>query len=62
MPGEHGHSRPEGHRGERVDALAVASRFTRLFGVFAGTLVADDGEAMRPDGCPGFAEDHFARR
>jgi hypothetical protein len=53
--------RPEAQRGERINALLIASRFTQLFGVFEGTLVSDDGEVVRLDGCPGFAEDHFAR-
>lgn len=53
--------RPEGQRGERINALVVTSRFTQLFGVFEGTLVSDDGEVIRLDGCAGFAEDHFAR-
>jgi hypothetical protein len=52
---------PEAHRGEKVNALLIASRFTQLYGVFEGTLQTDDGEVIRLDRCPGFAEDHFAR-
>jgi hypothetical protein len=52
---------PEAQRGERVNAMLIASRFTQLFGVFEGTLQSDDGEVIRLEGCPGFAEDHFAR-
>ncbi|HNY64176.1 MAG TPA: DUF2804 domain-containing protein [Deltaproteobacteria bacterium] len=53
--------RPEAQRGERINAVLIASRFTQLFGVFEGTLQSDDGEVIRVDGCPGFAEDHYAK-
>lgn len=52
---------PEGKRGEKVNAFFVASRFTQLVGTFSGTVTSAQGETIDITGCPGFAEDHFAR-
>ncbi len=52
---------PEASREEKINALLIATRFTQLFGVFEGTLKTDEGEVIRIDLCPGFAEDHFAK-
>jgi len=52
---------PESMRQEKVNALVVASEFVQLMGVFKGSLVADDGEVVTIDGCPGWVEDHFAK-
>ncbi len=53
--------KPEATRGENINAVLIASRFTQLFGVFDGKLVTDSGEVIPVNACPGFAEDHFAR-
>lgn len=53
--------RPEASRDEKINALLIATRFTQLFGTFEGTLRTDEGELVRVDACPGFAEDHYAK-
>ncbi|HPC46840.1 MAG TPA: DUF2804 domain-containing protein, partial [Deltaproteobacteria bacterium] len=53
--------RPETHRGEKISAFLIASRFTQLVGTFDGTLRTSDGTTVTVTGCPGFAEDHYAR-
>ncbi|HPI91757.1 MAG TPA: DUF2804 domain-containing protein [Deltaproteobacteria bacterium] len=52
---------PERSRGEKINAGFIASRFTQLVGTFAGTLRTDGGETLQVTGCPGFAEDHYAK-
>ena len=52
---------PEANRGEKLNALLVASRFTQLPGVFEGTLRTDEGEILALQSCPGFTEDHYAK-
>ncbi|MFH1092143.1 MAG: DUF2804 domain-containing protein [Pseudomonadota bacterium] len=52
---------PQGHRSDRVNVLAVASRFTQLLGAFEGILTTDRGEKVKFDGLPGWAEDHYAK-
>ncbi len=53
--------RPESQRSEMINALFIASRFTQMMGTFKGTLKTDDGETLKIDSCPGWAEDHFAK-
>lgn len=52
---------PEAQRNEKINAFFIASRFTQLVGTFDGTVKALDGTTVRIQGCPGFAEDHYAR-
>jgi len=52
---------PEASRKENVNAMVIKSKFTQLFGNFAGKLITDSGEVIDVNACPGFAEDHFAR-
>lgn len=52
---------PDANREEKINALLIATRFTQLFGVFEGTLKTDEGETIRIDKIPGFAEDHYAK-
>ena len=33
----------------------------QFVGVFDGTLRTDSGETIQVKGCPGFAEDHYAK-
>ncbi len=52
---------PESHRGENINVLALKSRFIQLLGIFEGTVVTDDGEAIELSACPGWTEDHYAK-
>ncbi len=52
---------PEAHRDESTDALLLTSRFTQLMGTFEGTLKTQTGEEIGLSGCPGYAEDHYAK-
>lgn len=52
---------PENHRKEKIQAGFLASRFTQVLGVFSGYLVAENGEKIRVENCPGWTEDHYAK-
>lgn len=52
---------PESQRGEKVNAIAVASRFTQFMGTFDGTVATRDGETITLSQCPGWTEDHYAK-
>jgi len=52
---------PESLRGEKIYALAIASRFTQFMGTFDGTITTDDGETVTLKNCPGWTEDHYAK-
>ncbi len=52
---------PERERGEKIHAGIVASRFTQLMGTLEGELRTDAGEKVTIAGCPGWAEDHYAK-
>ncbi len=49
------------HRKENINAGLVATKFTQLMGDFNGTLTTDDGEVIKIEDCPGWAEDHYAK-
>jgi len=51
----------EKHREENINAGVVATKFTQLMGNFNGTLKTDDGEVVKIENCPGWAEDHYAK-
>jgi len=53
--------KPQGSRGEHVNALVVATRFTQYFGRFTGRLITRDKEVVSIDNIFGWTEDHFAR-
>lgn len=52
---------PQFERVATVNALVVRSEVHQCFGRWKGTVRAADGEAVRVDGCFGWAEDHVAR-
>ncbi len=52
---------PETMRAEKINAFIVASRFSQFVGTFEGRLRTASGEEIELKGCPGYAEDHFAR-
>ncbi len=52
---------PKNHRGEKINAGFVASRFTQMMGVFRGWVVCETGEKIQLDDCPGWTEDHYAK-
>jgi hypothetical protein len=52
---------PENHRSEKTSLFFIASNFTQLVGTFEGSLKTDDGEIIKINNCPGWAEDHFAK-
>ncbi len=52
---------PEKHRGEKISAFLIASRFTQLMGIYEGSIETDSGEVISIAGLPGFAEDHYAK-
>ncbi len=52
---------PETHKSERLNAIAIQSRFIQLLGVFEGSVVTDDGESIALHRCPGWVEDHYAK-
>jgi len=51
----------ENHRAEKVNAKIIATRFTQMIGTFKGTLKTDDNKVIQIEGCPGWAEDHYAK-
>ncbi|MFC1857391.1 DUF2804 domain-containing protein [Thermodesulfobacteriota bacterium] len=52
---------PENLRGEKINVLFIASRFTQLIGAFEGQVVSETGERVTLRGCPGWTEDHYAK-
>jgi len=52
---------PETKRSEKINAIFVASRFSQFVGKFDGRLRTASGNEIDLKGCPGYAEDHFAR-
>jgi uncharacterized protein DUF2804 len=52
---------PESQRGEKIYALAIASRFTQFMGTFDGKITTDSGETITLTRCPGWTEDHYAK-
>lgn len=45
----------------KTNLLVITSEVHQVFGRYAGTVVADDGERIALDGLVGFAEEHQAR-
>jgi len=52
---------PESQRGEKVYAIAIASRFIQFMGTFDGKITTDSGEIIMLNQCPGWTEDHYAK-
>ena len=52
---------PESQRGEKINVLFIASRFTQLIGKFEGRVVSEAGETVTLRGCPGWTEDYYAK-
>ncbi|MBF0119246.1 MAG: DUF2804 domain-containing protein [Desulfobacterales bacterium] len=52
---------PKQQRGELVNALILASKFTQLMGTFEGELKTESGEIIKVKECPGWVEDHYAK-
>ena len=48
-------------RAAKTNLLVITSEVHQMFGRYAGTVVADDGERIAIDGLVGFAEEHHAR-
>ena len=48
-------------RSEKKNLLVAVSNFTQLIGFFEGKLKLDNGEVLEIKGCPGWAEDHYAK-
>lgn len=44
----------------RTNLLVITSEVHQMFGRYAGTVIADDGERIALDGLVGFAEEHHA--
>lgn len=45
----------------RTDLKVLSSEVHQMFGRYAGTVTADDGETIHIDGLTGFAEEHHAK-
>jgi hypothetical protein len=52
---------PFAERVARTDLRVLRSEVHQLFGRYAGTAVADNGERLKIDGLIGWAEEHQAR-
>lgn len=52
---------PENYREEKTNAILIGTRFTQLMGTFDGTFTTDDGEQIKVEELPGWAEDHYAK-
>ncbi|MDY6824306.1 MAG: DUF2804 domain-containing protein [Thermodesulfobacteriota bacterium] len=52
---------PAASRSEHLNAVLVASRFTKFVGSFSGTVVCDRHGRTDIAAMPGWTEDHFAR-
>jgi hypothetical protein len=45
----------------KANLLLITSEVHQMFGRYRGTVIADDGEAIKIDGLIGWAEEHHAR-
>ncbi len=52
---------PETHRKQKINLGIIASRFIQHIGTFSGTIIPDGSGPVKISGCPGWAEDHFAK-